>query len=113
MSLRPFDTVRTQKWLDGIAGLGARSHVLTMLKGLLSLRCQSRPVRATQDHAEREPSSEIENYLKPPELKRLDAALDKLSRSSPSASWPSARSMLLLTGMRKSEALTLTWSMST
>src|SRR5262249_61330232 len=31
-----FDTARTQRWLDTIAGLGARSHALILLKGLLS-----------------------------------------------------------------------------
>ena len=57
------------------------------------------------------PSRQIQNYLKPQELKRLDAALVKLIGEHPHRALGFAALRLLLhTGMRKSEVLELNWS---
>ena len=105
-----FDTARTQRWLDTISGLGARSHALIMLKGFLSFGasrglCQPHRITLTA-----RPSRKVENFLKIEELKRLDAALADLSAEKPKRILGfAALRLLLLTGMRKSEALTLDW----
>ena len=57
------------------------------------------------------PSRRIQNFLKASELKRLDAALIDLAREQPERMLGFAALRLLLhTGCRKSEVLTLTWS---
>jgi integrase len=106
-----FDTQHTQRWLDSIEGLGARSHALIMLKGLLSFGasrglCDPHRITITA-----RPSRKVQNFLKPGELKRLDAALLKLMRENPARVLGFAALRLLLhTGMRKGEVLSLDWS---
>ncbi len=106
-----FDGPRTQRWLDTIAGTGARSHALIMLKGFLSFGtarglCQPHRITLTA-----KPSRKIQNFLKPDELKRLDAALLDLIAEQPERIIGFAAIRLLLhSGMRKGEALALEWS---
>ena len=77
------DTPEVQRWLDTIFGLGARSHALIQLKSLLRFAA-SRGLADTHKIAiTPRPSRQIQNYLKPGELKRLDAALVKLIREQP------------------------------
>jgi integrase len=105
-----FDTPRTQRWLDSIEGLGARSHALIMLKGLLSFGasrglCEPHKITLTA-----RPSRKVQDFLKPNELKRLDAALAELAAEQPERVLAFAALRLLLhTGCRKSEILSLTW----
>ena len=107
-----FDDVRVQRWLDGIKGVGAKSHCLITLKGLLSFgasrgMCERHRITLTAT-----PSRRVQNFLKADELKRLDAALIDLAREQPERMLGFAALRLLLhTGMRKGEVLTLTWSM--
>jgi integrase len=106
-----FDTPRTQRWLDSIEGLGAQSHALIMLKGLLSFgasRGLNDPHHITLTAR---PSRKVQNFLKPAELKRLDAALVKLAAEKPSRMLGfNALRLLIHTGMRKGEVLSLDWS---
>jgi integrase len=106
-----FDNARTQRWLDTIAGLGARSHALILLKSLIGFgasRGLCDPHRITLAGR---PSRKVQNFLKPDELKRLDAALVALAAEQPTRRIGFAALRLLLhTGMRKGEVLTLDWS---
>lgn len=106
------DTPEVQRWLDTISGLGARSHALILLKSLLNF-ATSRGLSDTQKITLRpRPSRQIQNYLKPGELKRLDAALVKLIRDQPHRALGFAALRLILhTGCRKGEVLSLDWSM--
>jgi integrase len=107
-----FDTERTTRWLDTIAGTGARSHALIMLKGFLSFGASRGMCEPHKITLRAKPSREIQNFLKPEELKRLDAALVELSTEQPSRAIGFAAIRLLLhTGMRKGEVLGLEWSM--
>jgi integrase len=107
-----FDDPRTQRWLDTIPGLGARSHALIMLKGLLSFgasRGLNDPHRLT---ITARPSRKVQNFLSRAEMKHLDATLAALIAEQPRRIFGFAALRLLLhTGMRKSEVLTLDWSM--
>jgi integrase len=106
-----FDDMRTQRWLDGIEGLGARRHSLAMLKGLLSFGasrglCDPHRITLKAGQARR-----VENYLTPAELKRLDAGLAKLAHEKPTRLFGfNALRLLLHTGMRKGEVLSLDWA---
>lgn len=106
-----FDDVRVQRWLDGIKGVGAKSHSLIHLKGLLSFgasrgMCDRHKITLTAT-----PSRRIQNFLKADELKRLDAALIDLAREQPARMLGfNALRLLLHTGCRKSEVLTLRWT---
>jgi integrase len=107
-----FDTARTQRWLDSIVtGLGARSHALIMLKGLLSFGasrglCEPHRITITA-----RPSRKVKNYLSPVELKQLDATLVKMIEQQPRRVLGFAAIRLLIhTGMRKGEVLSLDWA---
>jgi integrase len=105
------DTPEVQRWLDGISGLGARSHALIQLKSMLKF-ADSRGLAQTQKiNIKPRPSRQIKNYLNLSERKRLDAALVKLIKQQPQRMLGFAALRLLLhTGMRKGEALGLDWS---
>ncbi len=83
-----------------------------MLKALLSFgascgMCERHNVTITARS-----SRKVQNFLKPAELKRLDAALLDLIAEQPERIIGfSAIRLLLHTGMRKGEVLTLDWSM--
>ena len=48
-----FDDVRVQRWLDGIKGVGAKSHCLITLKGLLSFGATRGMCEPPPDHVDR------------------------------------------------------------
>jgi integrase len=104
-------TTEVQRWLDTIEGLGARSHALIQLKSLLNFAA-SRGLAETHKIAlTPRPSRRVQNFLKPAELKRLDATLVKLIARQPERTLGfSALRLLLHTGMRKGEVLSLDWS---
>ena len=106
-------TPEVQRWLDTIAGLGARSHALIQLKSLLNFAA-SRGLAETHKIAlTPRPSRRVQNFLKPAELKGLDATLVKLIAQQPERTLGfSALRLLLHTGMRKGEVLASTGQMS-
>ena len=71
------DTPEVQRWLDTIQGLGARSHALINSKPA-AFRRLARLARNPRDRDHAAPVAAVQNFLKPGELKRLDAALLKL-----------------------------------
>jgi integrase len=107
-----FDDPRTQRWLDTIAGMGAGAQALLMLKTLLSFGasrglCDPHKITLTA-----RPSRKVQNFLKPAELKCLDNTLIEMIAEQPKRIIGlAAIRMLLHTGMRKGEVLTLDWSM--
>jgi integrase len=105
------DTPEAQRWLDNISGLGARSHALIQLKSMLNF-ARSRGLAETHKITIKpRPSRQIKNYLSLAERKRLDATLVKLIRQQPQRMLGFAALRLLLhTGMRKGEVLSLDWS---
>src|SRR5439155_24783096 len=88
-----------------------RSHALIMLKGLLSFGasrglCDPHRIAITA-----RPSRKVQNFLAPTELKKLDAALVGLMTEHPNRMLGFAAIRLLLhSGMRKGEVLSLDWS---
>jgi integrase len=106
-----FDTPRTQRWLDTVPTLGARSHALILLKGLLSFGASRGLCDPDRITITARPSRKVQNFLKPAELKKLDAALVRLIKEHPSRVLGFAAIRLLLhSGMRKGEVLSLDWS---
>ena len=105
------DTPEVQRFLDTVSGLGARSHALIQLKSLLNFAASRGLAQPHKITIAPRPSRQIQNYLKPAELKRLDAALVALTGEQPARIIGFAALRLLLhTGMRKGEALSLDWS---
>ena len=105
------DTPEVQRWLDTIQGLGARSHALVQLKSLLGFAASRGLADIHKITLTPRPSRRVQNFLKPTELKRLDATLIKLIARQPERTLGFAALRLLLhTGMRKGEVLSLDWS---
>jgi integrase len=104
-------TTRVQRWLDTIATEGQRSHGLVLLKTLLSF-ASSRGLSATQRIAiTPTKSKQVANYYSPAELTRLDATLAAMIAQMPHRILAlSALRLLLLTGARAGEILSLTWN---
>lgn len=105
------DTAKVQRWLDGISSEGQKSHALVLLKSLLTYAA-SRAISKTNaiDIAVKR-SREVQSFYTPDELQRLDAALVALIDTKP---WRilsfSAVRLLIATGARLSEILTLEWA---
>ena len=105
------DTPEVAKWLDTIQGVGARSMALVQLKGLLRFAEQRNLAQVHKIGIKPRASRKIENYLRPTELKKLDAALVRLGRQQPERVLGFAALRLLLhSGLRRGEVLTLDWS---
>jgi len=89
-----------------------REHALILLKSLLSFgesRGLCTPQRIT---LKPKASRRVQNFLKVRELKKLDAALVALVREEPENVLAyAALRLLLATGLRKMEVLSLEWSM--
>jgi integrase len=104
------DTPRVQRFLDDIEGPGARSHAMILTRTLLAF-AKSRGLAATQQiDIKSRPSRAVQNFLKPAELAKLDAALAALAAEKPSQQLGfSALRLMLHTGMRKGEVLSLEW----
>ena len=96
------------RWLDTIRGLGARSQALTLLKAVLRFAGSRGLCIAPNIGLKPRPSRKVQNFLKPDELKRLDATLVKLIGEQPHrVIGYSAIRLMLHTGMRKGEVLAL------
>ena len=109
-SASAFDDPRTRRWLDTIAGLGAQSHALVMLKSLISFGASRALCEPHKITLKARPSREVQNFLKPEQLKRLDAALIDLIAEQPERIVGfSAIRLMLHTGMRKGEVRELSW----
>src|SRR5262245_46876666 len=106
-----FDSQRTQRWLDSIPTLGARSHALILLKGLLSFGASRGLCDPHRISITARPSRRVENYLSPQELRKLDAALIEIIKQQPTRVFGfSVIRLLIHSGMRKGELLSLDWS---
>ncbi|QIG50386.1 site-specific integrase [Nordella sp. HKS 07] len=105
------DTARVRRWLDTIEADGQRNHSLVLLKSLLSFAA-SRNLATTQAIAiSAQKSKEMQNFYTTDELVRLDAAMVELMREKPERRMGfAALRLLLLTGARKGQILSLRWS---
>jgi integrase len=104
------DEPRMQRFLDRIEGYGARSHALILTRTLLKF-ARSRGLAETQRiDIKSRPSRHVQNFLKPDELVRVDTALATLAEEKPAQQLGYAALRLMLhTGMRKGEVLSLHW----
>lgn len=111
LAVAKIDTPTVQRFLDTLTGHDTRSHALLMLKGLLRF-AKSRGLTDVQEIAiAARPSRKVQNFLKPGELRRLDAVLAELANENPGRMLAfNALRVLLHTGMRKGEVLGLEWS---
>lgn len=105
------DTPRVRRWLDTIETEGQRSHALVLLKSLLSF-AQSRGLATPHKIAIASGRSrEKQDFYTPDELAHLDQAMIDLIADRPAQVLPfSALRLLLATGARLSEILSLTWN---
>jgi integrase len=104
------DTRCVQRFLDTIFGYGARAHALILTRTLLTF-ARSRGLADTKviDLRAR-PSRQVQNFLKPAELAHLDAMLATLAAERPMQQLGFvALRVMLHTGMRKTEVLSLQW----
>ena len=107
-----FDTGAATRWLDTIRDPGAKANALILLKTLLKFGKQRGLCEPLEIALTPKRSNEIANYLNPDELRRLDAALIALGEEKPEQLLGFAAIRLLLhSGMRKGEVLSLQWSM--
>lgn len=102
--------VRVQRWLDGIATEGQRSHALVLLKSILSF-ASSRGLATVQPIGIAvQKSRELQNFYKPEELAALDKAIVNLIAEKPTQILTfSALRLLIATGARMGEILGLQW----
>ena len=95
-----------RRWLDRIKGRGQRSQCLILLKSLLSFG-RTRGLAATNAIDIRaDKSRQVQTFLTPEELQRLDAALAELIAEQPTRTLGFvALRVLIATGCRTSEIL--------
>ena len=102
------DDVVVTRWLDGIAGRGARAQALMLLKTIVHFATSRGLCSAPTITLKAGAARKVQNFLKPEELKRLDAALVTLIAEQPHRVIPFAAIRLMIaTGCRKGEVLAL------
>ena len=102
-----------ERFLNAVAkraGKGAASRTVGMLGGIFSFAvrkrlCTKNPVRGV----ERFPDRKVERFLSPAELARLGETLAAAEREGVNPYAVAAIRMLMFTGCRKAEILTLHW----
>ena len=104
------DVARFMNAVAKRSGKGAASRTVGMLGGIFSFAvrkriCAKNPVRGV----ERFPDRKVERFLSPAELARLGEALAAAEREGVNPYAVAAVRMLMLTGCRKAEVLTLRW----
>jgi integrase len=104
------NTQAAQRLLDKIPTQGQRNQTLVLLKGLL-FYAASRGLAETQTIAIKSGKSrEVQNYLTPGELQRLDLALVQLAAELPERPTPFlVLRLLMATGCRFGEIASLRW----
>ena len=109
-TLDAIDTARVRRWLDKIETEGQRSHSLALVRSLLSF-AKSRGIAKTHEIAiSAGRSREVQNFYKPEELTKLDKAAAELAVEKPAHALAYAAIRLLIaTGARLSEILSLRW----
>jgi integrase len=104
------DEPRMQRFLDQIEGYGARSHALILTRTLLKFAKSRGLAETLRIDIKSRPSRHVQNFLKPDELVRVDTALATLAEEKPAQQLGYAALRLMLhTGMRKGEVLSLQW----
>jgi integrase len=104
------DTPRVRRWLDAIPTEGQRSHALVLLKSLLSFAGSRGLAEANSIAITASRSREVQNFYRPDELAKLDATLVEILTEKPGQVLPlSALRLLLATGARLGEVLSLRW----
>ena len=102
------DDVVVTRWLDGIAGRGARAQALMLLKTIVHFAVSRGLCSAPTITLKAGAARRVQNFLKPEELRRLDAALIELANEKPFRVMAFAAIRLMIaTGCRKGEVLAL------
>ena len=102
------DDVVVTRWLDGIAGRGARAQALMLLKTVIHFAVSRGLCSAPTITLKAGAARRVQNFLKPEELRRLDAALIQLANEKPFRVMAFAAIRLMIaTGCRKGEVLAL------
>ena len=105
------DTARVQRFLDTVKTEGERRAGLTLLKVILSYGRSRGLIEPARIDIATTPSRQVENYLTRAELARLDAALAEMGERAPETILSvAAIRMLIHTGARKNEILSLRWA---
>ena len=104
-------TAVVQRWLDGIATEGQKSHALVLVKSILSFAGSRGLAEPHRIDIKAEKSKAMQNFYTPAELVALDAAAAALAAEEPHRVGVfSAIRLLLHTGCRASEIFSAKWS---
>ena len=102
-----------ERFMNGIAkrhGKGAASRTVGMLGGIFTFAVRKRLCTKNPVHGvERFPDRKVERFLSPAELARLGETLADAERNGVNPYAVAAIRMLVFTGCRKAEILTLRW----
>jgi integrase len=106
------DTARVRRWLDKIESEGQRNHCLVFLKSLRSFALsRDASLKWPPIEIKAAKSKEVQDFYSAEELDRLDAAIVELIAELPHRIMGfSALRLLLMSGARKSEILSLRWA---
>jgi integrase len=103
---------RAIRWLDALPSDDIRTLSFALLKALLSFASTRGLAKPHPMKIRTKPSRKVQNFLRADELARLDEALGSLIAARPAQVLGfSAIRLLLLTGARASEILSLKWAM--
>jgi integrase len=110
-AVEAIDTAAVRRWLDGIKSDGQRNQCLVLAKSLLSFAAARGLAKPQTIALAAGKSKEVQNFYSAAELAKLDRAIVELIDEQPTRLLAySALRLLLLTGARKSEVLSLRWT---